>query len=106
MCVHPTGASGCIGSATIDELLSAAREVIRFARSEEFAAATEPEGAAARRGDHGDLDSRWRGTGADTGADTDIDTDIDTVLLLAYAHNGGWSACRHTVRPLIQAGVA
>ncbi|GLZ47808.1 oxidoreductase [Actinomycetospora sp. NBRC 106375] len=61
MRVFVTGASGWIGSATVDELLAAGHEVVGLARSEGSASSLEAKGAAVLRGDLDDLDALRRG---------------------------------------------
>ena len=63
MRVFVTGASGWIGSATVDELLARGHEVVGLARSDASAASIEAKGAAVRRGDLDTLDV-LRGRGA------------------------------------------
>lgn len=67
MKVFVTGASGWIGSATVDELLDAGHEVVGLARSDTSAAALEAKGAAVLRGDLDDLDALRRGAASADG---------------------------------------
>ena len=78
MRVFVTGASGWIGSATVDELLAAGHEVTGLARSEASAAALEAKGARVLRGDLDDLASI--GAGAEA---------AEAVIHLANKHD--WS---------------
>jgi len=55
MNVFVTGASGWIGSATVQELIGAGHQVVGLARSEESTRRLEKVGAATRRGDLSDL---------------------------------------------------
>jgi nucleoside-diphosphate-sugar epimerase len=61
MHVFVTGASGWIGSHTVDELLAAGHTVTGLARSDASAAALEAKGGSALRGDLDDLDALHRG---------------------------------------------
>jgi len=61
MRVFVTGASGWIGSATVDELVSGGHEVIGLARSTHSASVIEVKGDTVLRGDLDDLDSLRRG---------------------------------------------
>ena len=78
MRVFVTGASGWIGSATVDELLATGHDVLGLARSDASAAALEAKGAAVLRGDLDDLDALRKGA-----------TDSDGVVHLANKHD--WS---------------
>jgi nucleoside-diphosphate-sugar epimerase len=78
MRVFVTGATGWIGSATVDELLAAGHEVTGLARSDASAAALEAKGAHVRRGDLDDLASIRAGAEA-----------ADAVIHLANKHD--WS---------------
>jgi nucleoside-diphosphate-sugar epimerase len=74
--VFVTGASGRIGSPTVDELLAAGHEVTGLARSDATAAALAAKGAQVRRGDLDDL------TGIRAGA-----ADAEAVIHLANKHD-------------------
>ena len=76
MRVFVTGASGWIGSATVDELLTAGHEVLGLARSDASARALEAKGASVQRGDLDDLDSLRAGVAAS-----------DAVIHLANKHD-------------------
>jgi nucleoside-diphosphate-sugar epimerase len=76
--IFVTGASGWIGSATVDELLAAGHEVTGLARSDTSAAALQAKGADVRRGDLDDLASLRAGAQA-----------ADAVIHLANKHD--WS---------------
>src|ERR1700684_4049668 len=76
MRVFVTGASGWIGSATVDELLAAGHEVTGLARSDASAAALEAKGARVRRGDLDDLASIRAGA-----------EDAEAVIHLANKHD-------------------
>jgi nucleoside-diphosphate-sugar epimerase len=78
MRVFVTGASGWIGSATVDELLAAGHEVTGLARSDASAAALQAKGVHVRRGDLDDLDSIRAGAEA-----------AEAVIHLANKHD--WS---------------
>jgi nucleoside-diphosphate-sugar epimerase len=78
MRVFVTGASGWIGSATVDELLAAGHEVTGLARSDASAAALQAKGARVLRGDLDDLASIRAGAEA-----------AEAVIHLANKHD--WS---------------
>ena len=78
MRVFVTGASGWIGSATVDELLTAGHDVRGLARSDASATALETKGVTVVRGDLDDLDALRKGA-----------TDADGVVHLANKHD--WS---------------
>jgi nucleoside-diphosphate-sugar epimerase len=78
MRVFVTGASGWIGSATVDELLAAGHEVTGLARSDASAAALQAKGVHVRRGDLDDLASIRAGAAA-----------AEAVIHLANKHD--WS---------------
>jgi nucleoside-diphosphate-sugar epimerase len=78
MRVFITGASGWIGSATVDELLAAGHEVTGLARSDSSAATLEAKGARVLRGDLDDLASIRAGAQA-----------AEAVIHLANKHD--WS---------------
>ncbi|MFD6342062.1 SDR family oxidoreductase [Streptomyces sp. NPDC060131] len=76
MHVFVTGASGWIGSATVDELLAAGHKVTGLARSDTSAASLDAKGAQVRRGDLDDLDSIREGAAT-----------ADAVIHLANKHD-------------------
>ena len=78
MRVFVTGASGWIGSATVDELLGSGHEVVGLVRSDAAAATIEAKGATALRGDLDDLASLRKGSDG-----------ADAVIHLANKHD--WS---------------
>lgn len=67
MRVFVTGASGWIGSATVDDLLQAGHHVTGLARSDSSAAALEAKGVTVLRGDLDDLDAIRKGADAAEG---------------------------------------
>ncbi|MDN4603046.1 SDR family oxidoreductase [Paenibacillus sp. F6_3S_P_1C] len=76
MNVFITGATGWIGSATVDELLRAGYKVVGLARSDVSAASLEEKGATALRGDLDDLDALRRGA-----------SEAEAVIHLANKHD-------------------
>jgi nucleoside-diphosphate-sugar epimerase len=76
MRVFVTGATGWIGSATVDELLAAGHQVVGLARSDASAAALEAKGATVRRGDLDDIESIRAGA-----------ADAEAVVHLANKHD-------------------
>jgi nucleoside-diphosphate-sugar epimerase len=78
MRVFVTGASGWIGSATVDELLEAGHDVVGLARSDESAASIDARGAAVLRGDLDELGSLRRGA-----------AQAEAVIHLASKHDWG-----------------
>jgi nucleoside-diphosphate-sugar epimerase len=78
MRVFVTGATGWIGSATVDELLGAGHEVVGLARTDSAAAGLEARGAVVLRGDLDDLETLRRGA-----------TDAEAVVHLANKHDWG-----------------
>src|SRR5262245_16158191 len=78
MRVFVTGASGWIGSATVDELLSAGHDVLGLARTSTSAAALEAKAVTVLRGDLDDLNAVRKGA-----------ADAEGVVHLANKHD--WS---------------
>jgi nucleoside-diphosphate-sugar epimerase len=76
MRVFVTGATGFVGAAVIDELLTAGHEVLGLVRSEEGASALERKRVKAHRGDLDDLDSLIAGA-----------EQCDGVIHTAYNHD-------------------
>ncbi|MFC6932459.1 NAD-dependent epimerase/dehydratase family protein [Actinomadura yumaensis] len=76
MRVFVTGATGWIGSATVDELLRAGHDVVGLARSENAAASLKGKGATPLLGDLDDLDAIRRGA-----------RDAEAVVHLANKHD-------------------
>lgn len=76
MRIFVTGASGWIGSATVDELLQAGHEVVGLARSEQSAVSLAHKGVQVLRGDLDDLDALRQGA-----------FDVDAVVHLANKHD-------------------
>ncbi|MEV6374758.1 SDR family oxidoreductase [Micromonospora musae] len=76
MRVFVTGASGWIGSHTVDELVAAGHEVVGLARTDRAEAALKAKHALALRGDLDDLDALRRGA-----------TEADAVVHLANKHD-------------------
>ncbi|MFF1694812.1 SDR family oxidoreductase [Streptomyces sp. NPDC058257] len=73
-----TGATGWIGSAVVDELISAGHQVIGLARSEEAVQALAAKGVGVVRGNLDDLDSLRRGA-----------AQADAVIHMANKHDWG-----------------
>ncbi|AYJ50482.1 SDR family oxidoreductase [Rhodococcus sp. P1Y] len=76
MSIFVTGASGWIGSATVDELISAGYEVTGLARTDAAETALKAKGANALRGDLDDVDCLRQGA-----------SDADAVIHLANKHD-------------------
>ena len=91
MRVFVTGASGWIGSATVDELLAAGHEVTGLARSDASAAALQAKGVRVCRGDLDDLASIRAGAEAAEAVNhhPDITINYNKVKLSLTSHDSG-----------------
>lgn len=76
MRIFLTGATGWIGSATVDELISVGHQVVGLARSDRSATSLQDKGAEVIRGDLDDLEAIRRGA-----------ADSDAVVHLANKHD-------------------
>lgn len=93
MRVFVTGASGFIGSAIVQELLSAGHQVLGLVRSDASAATLAQQGAAVHRGDLNDLSSLTAGAQA-----------CDAVIHTAFIHDfANFAASCETDRTAIEA---
>ena len=96
MKVFVTGASGWIGSATVEELLSAGHQVVGLARSDESAKRLERLGASVRRGDL-----------TDPAGLAQAAADSEGVIHLAFQHDlafgGNYAAAAAADRKVVEA---
>ncbi len=91
MHVFVTGATGWIGSPTVDELLAAGHDVTGLARSDASAAALNAKGARVQRGDLDDLDSIRAGA-----------ADAAAVIHLANKHDPNSAISNSAERAAVQ----